>query len=484
VVLHPEYKTGENKTNPMAYDVAVLKLASATAGREPGKPIALADSSHDPLEAPGKIATVAGWGQSQSSGISNVLNALQLPIVPDSDAQFYTFYDPTIMLAAGGQKDKGTCFGDSGAPLFTGAGAKGIQIGVLHGGQFCGVERRPHVYAEVNSDQPGPTHKKSIRAWLEEVTGLGNQCKMNQKTLKTPARARISQCPGANGKIYFARSGSVWSMNPDGTGQTELLGNNDNNAENNPAVSPDGARIAYVFANNDIHVMNADGGGVKRITTDRNTNQDPAWSPDNKKIVFSRKGLQNRQDLFVVNSDGTGLRNLTNTKDISEEDPAWSPDGSQIAYTAVGCDKGGGRCVFVMAANGTQRGENLTYEPSLPGCESTHWGHLGRSSEPHWSPDKSQDGVYKIVFTSTVTCPNTRGSDIWVMNADGKSKKNLTKDNGTSDGHPVFSPDYKQIAFQRDGDIYTMQVQDTTTKVNITKTAGVTEETPHWGPTP
>jgi trypsin len=462
VVLHDKWDVGSKAVGP--YDVAVLKLASAT-GREPGKPIALADSSHDPLEQPGKMATVAGWGRTSNASTTNPNEMHQLtePIVPDKEAIFRygPSYDPTVMLAYGGEKGKSACSSDSGAPLFTGAGANRIQIGVHNGkgGQFCGEEGFPKVGAEVNACE--------ISAFITK---------------------HIAGIPGSNGKIYFASnfasSGSVWSMNPDGTGKTKLLGNNDSNSENNPAVSPDGTRIAYVFANNDIHVMNADGCGVKRITTDQNANQDPAWSPDNKRIVFSGKGLQNRQDLFVVNSDGTGLRNLTNTPDISEEDPAWSPDGSQIAYTAVGCDKGTGRCVFVMAANGTQRGENLTYEPTLAGCESTHRGHLGTSSEPNWSPDKSQDDVYKIVFSGTVTCPNTSGHDIWVMNADGKSKKNLTKDNVTLDRHPVFSPDYKQIAFQRDGDIYTMEVTNTTTKVNITKTAGVDEETPHWGPTP
>jgi Tol biopolymer transport system component len=101
-------------------------------------------------------------------------------------------------------------------------------------------------------------------------------------------------------------------------------------------------------------------------------------------------------------------------------------------------------------------------------------------SEPNASPS---DGS-QIVFTGTVVCPNTQGSDIWVMNADGGSKKILTNDGGTSDRHPVFSPEKKQIAFQRDEDIYTMQVQDTKNQVNITKTPGVAEQTPHWGPTP
>jgi secreted trypsin-like serine protease len=472
IFIHESYQTG-GALSPLVYDVAVVKLFAPPGTTAPPtpkpEPIKLATSREDDMEKPGRIVTTLGWGATTIAGKppSDVLKWAQVPIVSDDAAKkrYGTDYLPDLLVAAGGLPGTGVCFGDSGGVLFSrDTQQTPYQIGVTSragqppGGSISKCPTGyPDIYAEVNEPR--------IRNWIVKKI------------------AEISaEIPRANGKIYFASRGSVWSMNPDGTGQTKLLGNNDNNAEDNPAVSPDGARIAYVFANNDIHVMNADGSGVKRITTDRNTNQDPAWSPDNKRIVFSRKGLQNRQDLFVVNSDGTGLRNLTNTPDISEEDPAWSPDGSQIAYTAVGC-AGGGRCVYVMAANGTKP-ENLTNEPRLPGCASTHVGHLGTSSEPHWSPNKSQDNVYKIVFTGTVPCSNSTGKHIWVMNADGNSKKNLTKDNGTLDRHPVFSPDYKQIAFQRDGDIYTMQVEDPTNQVNITKTAGVAEETPHWGPTP
>ncbi len=50
---------------------------------------------------------------------------------------------------------------------------------------------------------------------------------------------------GGNGKVAFYRSGDVWTMNAGGTGATKLTTNY--NAESNPAVSPDGSRIAYEF---------------------------------------------------------------------------------------------------------------------------------------------------------------------------------------------------------------------------------------------
>lgn len=66
-------------------------------------------------------------------------------------------------------------------------------------------------------------------------------------------------------------------------------------------------------------------------------------------------------------------------------------------------------------------------------------------SEPDWSPDGK-----RIVFTGPVTCANSRGTDIWVMNADGSAKTDLIGDDATEDGAPVFSPAGDRIAFTRD----------------------------------
>ena len=56
----------------------------------------------------------------------------------------------------------------------------------------------------------------------------------------------------------------------------------------------------------------------------------PAWSPDGKQLVFT--GLdQGVSDLFTVNTDGTGLRRLTDDRH-ADLHPAWSPDGQTIAF--------------------------------------------------------------------------------------------------------------------------------------------------------
>src|SRR6185503_764601 len=67
--------------------------------------------------------------------------------------------------------------------------------------------------------------------------------------------------------------------------------------------------------------------------TSAGENTDPNWSPDGEKIVFvsSRNGTR---DIYVMNADGTGQTRLT-TDPEWDADPAWSPDGTRIVFTSV-----------------------------------------------------------------------------------------------------------------------------------------------------
>lgn len=152
ISIHPRYN---GRTS--VYDAAVLKLSSPVSGITP---IKLATSGQNSLEAAGRSATVAGWGNtiSQPVGGDNGSNYPQrmreapVPLVSDANArQFYgnNFVSP-IMVAAG-RTGKDTCQGDSGGPMFTRASGRYTQIGITSFGAGCGAPGAPGVYAEVNS---------------------------------------------------------------------------------------------------------------------------------------------------------------------------------------------------------------------------------------------------------------------------------------------------------------------------------------------
>jgi TolB protein len=78
-------------------------------------------------------------------------------------------------------------------------------------------------------------------------------------------------------------------------------------------------------------------------------NMNPHYSPDGAQIVFC-SSLEDI-DIWVINTDGTGLRRLTKNGGAH---PAWSPDGKTIAYINIDYFEGGGE-IWLMNKDGTNR---------------------------------------------------------------------------------------------------------------------------------
>ena len=88
----------------------------------------------------------------------------------------------------------------------------------------------------------------------------------------------------------------------------------------------------------DIYVMKATGTARANITHDDAVRKDltPELSPDGSKVVFTRYSAGGGSSIMLVNSNGTGLKNLTApaTSESTNVDPSWSPDGSHIVFAS------------------------------------------------------------------------------------------------------------------------------------------------------
>ncbi len=149
----------------------------------------------------------------------------------------------------------------------------------------------------------------------------------------------------------------------------------------------------------------------------------PSWSPDRSRIVYSAGydgpywHPEAGRDLWVIQGDGSGATRLTSTPDVWESSPAWSPDGRTIAYTVD-----------------SNRGWALS---------------------------------------------TTGSSAIWLMEADGSGARRLSGSDA-GDFMPAWSPDGRELAFARDGDIHAMTVATGETR-QITHN-GLDNHTPAWSP--
>jgi Tol biopolymer transport system component len=103
-----------------------------------------------------------------------------------------------------------------------------------------------------------------------------------------------------------------------------------------PALSADRRRIVFslnetgLSGNVDIYVMNADGSGRHRLTSDPAPESDPDFSPDGKRILFTR-WIKDQPAIFAMDSDGA---NVTRLSPGPGRNPRFSPDGRRIAYWA------------------------------------------------------------------------------------------------------------------------------------------------------
>ena len=126
----------------------------------------------------------------------------------------------------------------------------------------------------------------------------------------------------------------LFKMNAAGGGVVNLTNTNDN-IESYPVVAPNGKKVAYLLGSPtgfEIYTMNLDGSDRKAVTS-RSIDLTPAWSPDSKMIAFD--SWRSGWNIWVVNADGTGLRQVTKFGDRIANSPVFSPDGKSIAFSTI-----------------------------------------------------------------------------------------------------------------------------------------------------
>lgn len=303
-----------------------------------------------------------------------------------------------------------------------------------------------------------------------------------------PVQAEV----GRNGLIAFSRQGDVFTIRPDGSGLRQLTSGDaddlplwsadgstlvvvrarysetdsrwtvitmrsDGSSRNRsrprvlgsmqgPDISPDGTRLVYADMDLEntgqpgpyasaIRVLDLRTGARARLTGYGTWNSAPSWSPDGTMIAFesSRDG---DAEIFVMSADGSVSEQITHNE-LNDSSPEWSPDGSRLIFQTTYPNESGGDDRSAIAMVGAAGGDVvvLTAGPRFDG-------------RPVWSPDGSL-----ILFSSVPATPGGGRSELRVMTADGGEQRILAEGDGG-----VWSPDGTQVAFARDGDLFSVPV--------------------------
>ena len=275
-----------------------------------------------------------------------------------------------------------------------------------------------------------------------------------------------------------------------------------------PDPAKPSGKIAYVCqifkvqAGDQICIINADGTGQRRLTTEDYTRHFyPSMAPDGQSVVYAQYGGENIFDIYEITLDGETTQ-LTNAIGVLTA-PEISPDGSQIAFTHW--TPSSDHAIWVMDKDGSNphqvygSGWDPTWSPS--GDEILFASDFNGTIQMYVTnlTNGSKHQVNEMSRLRGRTDWSTRGEivtysgtswhrELYLMNADGSNLHQITPEGGNSQG-PSFSPDGNWVAFTAYFDHYG---EDHGCEIYIMRTDGsdlrrLTDNDycdwqPRWGP--
>jgi Tol biopolymer transport system component len=197
-----------------------------------------------------------------------------------------------------------------------------------------------------------------------------------------------------------------------------------------------------VYPSYDVFTAKPDGSDLKQLTKTPGYDAESTISTDGKKIVFTSM-RDGDLDIYTMDITGKNVRRLTN--ELGYDGGAFfSADGKQIVYRSYHP-----QTPEEIATYKEKLAENLVaptvfeiWVMNADGTNKRQVTHLGKASfAPYFFPDGK-----RIIFASNVNDPKGRDFDLYVVNTDGSGLERITY-NDSFDGFPMFSPDGKKLAF-------------------------------------
>ena len=193
--------------------------------------------------------------------------------------------------------------------------------------------------------------------------------------------------------------------------------------------SPDGESIALIYGQErDLYVLTMETGEAQKIDTTNERIWQAAWSPDGQQLAYRTDG-----SIFLVNADGSGLRELTPYWRASSFD--WSPDGETIAFLWLDNPESTSTAASIFEV----RADGGAPELLIP--------FSGNAANPQYSPDGAH--ILFVDENANVERGSTPTDILYMANADGSAIMQIDVLAWRS---PVgWSPDGEQILYENLG---------------------------------
>lgn len=391
----------------------LVALGGALSSPTPARPQA-PDVLLNVIARGGKKLNIAIPDFTLLSGTDSPGLAKRLPEVVSKDLTFSTLFSVVSGVPALPAKNPGAV--REAWANFAAAGAHaGLQGLFTLSGERAQVEMR--LYDLTSPDQRLIASKK-IEMPVAQARRLAHKI-ADEVVLQFTGEPGI-----ADTKIAYLSSASgsreVYMMDYDGAGPTRLTSNQSINVS--PSWSPDLRSIAFTsYAGSGYpylyRLFPFERRPLQLLAGYPGINTSPGWSSDGRLLALTLSKDGNPEIYVLTVATGT-LRRLTTWSGIDTE-PTWSPTGREIAFVS---DRSGSAQIYVMDAEGANV-RRLT--------------QAGFNTQPRWSPKGDA-----IAFTS-----RQGNHDIWAVNPDGSNLRQLTAGPGSNES-ASWSPNGRHLLFQ------------------------------------
>jgi Tol biopolymer transport system component len=196
-----------------------------------------------------------------------------------------------------------------------------------------------------------------------------------------------------------------------------------------------------VYPTFDIFTARPDGSDLKQLTNTPGYDAETTISKDGKLVFTSMR--DGDLDIYTMDGNGKHVTRLTNEVGY-DGGPFWSYDGKQIVYRAYHpkTEKEKSDYLDLLKQNLIRPTTLEIWVMNADGSQKRQVTHNGKANfGPYFFPDGK-----RVIFASNMDDPRGRNFDLYKINVDGSGLERITF-NDTFDGFPMFSPDGKKLVF-------------------------------------